>query len=71
MVARYHIFKTPRDRLAGDVGHRAYPHKALYRAAGRASGPLRQGGDSSGITKGAEYEYEACGAASGAGLGWP
>jgi len=28
-VALHHVFETPRDRLAWDVGHQCYPHKIL------------------------------------------
>ena len=28
-VALHHVFDTPRDRLAWDVGHQCYPHKIL------------------------------------------
>src|SRR3982074_2946300 len=61
-VALHHVFDTPRDRLTGDVGHQASPHKILTGRRGRIR-TLRQGGGLSGFTKRAESEYDAFGAA--------
>ena len=61
-VALHYVFDTPRDRLIGDVGHQAYPHKILTGRRSRIRS-LRQGGGLSGFTKRSESEYDPFGAA--------
>ena len=61
-VALHYVFDTPRDRLIGDVGHQASPHKILTGRRERIR-TLRQGEGLSGFTKRAESEYDPFGAA--------
>src|SRR5918912_614074 len=73
-VALHHVFDTPRDKLLGDVGHQAYPHKILTGRRHRIR-TLRQGGGLSGFTKRSESHYDPFGAAHSstsisAGLGF-
>src|SRR4051794_11849399 len=61
-VALHYVFDTPNDKLIGDVGHQAYPHKILTGRRERIR-TLRQGGGLSGFTRRAESEYDPFGAA--------
>ena len=61
-VALHYLCETPDDRLRGDVGHQAYPHKILTGRRDRIR-TLRQGGGLSGFTRRAESEYDPFGAA--------
>lgn len=60
-VALHRVFNTPDDALIWDVGHQAYPHKAL---TGRRDvlHRIRQRGGPSGFLRRSESEYDAFGA---------
>jgi 1-deoxy-D-xylulose-5-phosphate synthase len=60
-VALHAIFDTPHDRLIGDVGHQAYPHKVLTGRRDRIR-TLRQKDGLSGFTRRAESQYDPFGA---------
>ena len=59
-VALHYVFNTPEDRLVWDVGHQAYPHKAL---TGRkeALRNIRKQGGLSGFPKRTESDYDTFG----------
>jgi len=59
-VALHYVFNTPEDRLVWDVGHQAYPHKAL---TGRKESlrNIRKQGGLSGFPKRTESEYDTFG----------
>lgn len=59
-VALHYVFNTPEDRLVWDVGHQAYPHKALTGRRDRLSSIRKQGG-LSGFPKRSESEYDTFG----------
>src|SRR5438477_361428 len=61
-TAIHYTFDTPRDRLIGDVGNQAYPHKILTGRRDRIR-TLRTGGGLSGFTKRTESDYDPFGAA--------
>ncbi len=61
-TALHYVFNTPDDRIIGDVGHQAYPHKILTGRRDRIR-TLRMGNGLSGFTKRAESEYDPFGAA--------
>ena len=59
-VALHYVFNTPDDRLVWDVGHQAYPHKALTGRRDQLSSIRKQGG-LSGFPKRSESEYDTFG----------
>ena len=59
-VALHYVFNTPEDRLVWDVGHQAYPHKALTGRRDRLSSIRKEGG-LSGFPKRSESEYDTFG----------
>ncbi len=60
-IALHYVFETPRDALIWDVGHQAYPHKAL--TGRRDQFPtLRKRGGMSGFLRRDESPYDAFGA---------
>lgn len=59
-VALHYVFNTPEDRLIWDVGHQAYPHKALTGRRDRLSSIRKEGG-LSGFPKRSESEYDTFG----------
>ena len=60
-VALHYVFDTPRDILIWDVGHQAYPHKALTGRRDRMH-TLRKKGGLSGFLRRDESPYDAFGA---------
>ncbi|RVU83262.1 1-deoxy-D-xylulose-5-phosphate synthase [Leucothrix sargassi] len=59
-VALHYVFNTPEDRLVWDVGHQAYPHKALTGRRDQLSSIRKEGG-LSGFPKRSESEYDTFG----------
>jgi len=59
-VALHYVFNTPEDRLVWDVGHQAYPHKALTGRRSRLNSIRKEGG-LSGFPKRTESEYDTFG----------
>ncbi|PWQ98828.1 1-deoxy-D-xylulose-5-phosphate synthase [Leucothrix arctica] len=59
-VALHYVFNTPEDRLVWDVGHQAYPHKALTGRRDQLSSIRKQGG-LSGFPKRSESDYDTFG----------
>lgn len=58
IVAMFHVFDFPNDRVVFDVGHQCYPYKLLSGRADRFS-TLRQAGGISGFPKRTESEYDS------------
>lgn len=59
-VALHYVFNTPEDRLVWDVGHQAYPHKALTGRRDELSS-IRKKGGLSGFPKRSESDYDTFG----------
>src|SRR3990167_6227400 len=59
-IALHHVFNTPDDRLAWDVGHPTYPHKILTWRREEILG-VRRGGGIAGFPKRSESEYDTFG----------
>ena len=59
-VALHYVFDTPRDALVWDVGHQAYPHKALTGRRDRMH-TLRRRDGLSGFLRRDESPYDAFG----------
>jgi len=59
-VALHYVLNTPDDRLVWDVGHQAYPHKALTGRRDQLSSIRKEGG-LSGFPKRTESEYDTFG----------
>ncbi len=57
IVAMFHTFDFPNDKVVFDVGHQCYPYKLLSGRADRFS-TLRQAGGISGFPKRTESEYD-------------
>ena len=57
IVAMFHVFDFPNDKVVFDVGHQCYPYKLLSGRADRFS-TLRQAGGISGFPKRTESEYD-------------
>jgi 1-deoxy-D-xylulose-5-phosphate synthase len=60
-IALHYVYDTPRDRLVWDVGHQAYPHKALTGRRERLP-TLRQKNGLSGFLRRDESIYDTFGA---------
>jgi len=60
-IALHYVYDTPDDRLVWDVGHQAYPHKALTGRRARMH-TLRQQHGLSGFLRRAESIYDTFGA---------
>jgi 1-deoxy-D-xylulose-5-phosphate synthase len=61
-LALHYVYDTPHDRLVWDVGHQAYPHKALTARRGRMH-TIRQRGGLSGFPRRCESPYDVFGVA--------
>ncbi len=57
IVAMFHVFDFPNDKVVFDVGHQCYPYKLITGRADRFS-TLRQAGGISGFPKRTESEYD-------------
>lgn len=57
IVAMFHVFDFPNDKVVFDVGHQCYPYKLLSGRADKFS-TLRQAGGISGFPKRMESEYD-------------
>ena len=57
IVAMFHVFNFPNDKVVFDVGHQCYPYKLLSGRADKFS-TLRQAGGISGFPKRTESEYD-------------
>ncbi len=57
IVAMFHVFDFPNDKVVFDVGHQCYPYKLISGRADRFS-TLRQAGGISGFPKRTESEYD-------------
>lgn len=60
-VALHHVFDTPQDAIVWDVGHQAYPHKALTGRRRQLAGIRRRGG-LSGFLRREESPFDVFGA---------